>query len=287
MNFFTDHYFQIGHAHYTAGKPCQDHALSRSDERVACAIVSDGCSSGGNTDVGARIFTFGTLQAIRDHAMASNGVIGTAAISIIARQQQLMGVVQPMIGLERGDVLATCIFAYFTHCGGLIYVQGDGVVGLKYKDSSLSMYRYEWDENTPFYPSYVGSDLEAFVTFHGGDVSALRLSELAVSRVRDGVYTETSKKLTVKQGIEGISLNISLKEMEQIEYVAVFTDGVVQIKNLDWRDAVADFLAFKTTAGEFAKRRMIRGLKDSQRLGKEPIDDIAYAVIRLEKEKTE
>lgn len=287
MKFSTDHYFQIGHVHYTAGKPCQDHALSRFDEHIACAIVSDGCSTGGNTDMGARILTFGTLQAIQDHAVASNGALGTAAISITARQQQLIGVVRPVIGMERGDMLATCIFAYFTSCGGLVHIQGDGVVALKYRNGLLCMHRFEWDDNTPFYPSYIGNDLVAFVAFHGGDISGLRLHESIVSGISRDEYKKLSRDLSVKRGIEGISLNFSQQQMEDIEYVAIFTDGVTQIQNVDWQEAVADFLAFKSTAGEFAKRRMIHGVKAMQKIGKGPIDDIAYAVIHIEPEEIE
>jgi len=158
MRFSTDHYFQIGHAHYTAGKPCQDHALSRSSGLIACAIVSDGCSTGGNTDAGARILTFGTLQAIRDHARASDGSLGTAAISITSRQQQLIGAVRPMLGLDRSDMFATCMYAYLTQQGAIIHVQGDGVVGIKFRNGSIETHRFDWAKNAPFYPSYDEED---------------------------------------------------------------------------------------------------------------------------------
>lgn len=284
MRFFTDHYFQIGHAHYTAGKPCQDHALSRSSGLIACAIVSDGCSTGGNTDAGSRILTFGTLQAIRDHANASNGSLATAKISIVARQQQLIGAVRPMIGLERNDMLATCIYAYVTQNGGLVHIQGDGVVAWKYRDGAIRMYRYEWANNMPFYPAYEGRDLEAFISCHGNDLQVRCLEESMEYRGGGKCITNTGS-YTLQQGIEGISLEIPSEELDEIEFLAVFTDGVTQIENVLWNDAVADFLSFKATAGEFAKRRMIRGVKETQKLGKGPMDDISYAVIRVEQEE--
>ena len=289
MRFTCDHYFQIGHAHYTAGKPCQDHALSRSSGSLACAIVSDGCSTGGNTDVGSRILTFGTLQAIRDHAKASGGTLATAKISIAARQQQLIGVIRPMIGLERNDMLATCVYAYVTQSGGLIHVQGDGVVAWKYRDGQLFMHRYEWADNTPYYPAYEGRDLQAFIESHGKDLGGKRFKAISELRElpnekREGKTARPNyeEHFTLQHGIAGHALEISGAELEQIEFLAVFTDGVTQIENVAWQDAVNDFLLFKTTAGEFAKRRMIRGIKESQKLGHGPIDDIAYAVIHIE-----
>src|SRR3989344_1803041 len=90
LRFSTDHYFHIGSAHYRNGKPCQDYALSGVYGPVACAVVSDGCSTGRHTDVGARVLTLSTLQAIRDHTKASGGALDTAVVSITSRQQQIL-----------------------------------------------------------------------------------------------------------------------------------------------------------------------------------------------------
>ena len=288
MKFFTDHYFQIGQAHIGKGQPCQDHALSRSGGQVACAIVSDGCSTGGNTDAGARIITFGTLQAIRDHAKASGGELGTAPISIGARQQQLIGISRPLLGLESNDLYATCAYVYLGQKGGLFHVQGDGVIACKYWDGAIVMRRYDWDNNTPFYPSYEGGDIPSFVKAHGGDPAALRLTESTVVRNAAGEYSEAATtRYTIEQGIAGLSLEIPFDQLSQIEFLAVFSDGVTQIENVDWRHAVASFLDFKSKAGEFAKRRMISGIKEMQKLGKGPLDDISYAVVRLEADAAE
>jgi hypothetical protein len=286
MKFSTDHYFQIGHAHYTAGKPCQDHSLSRSNGSVACAIVSDGCSSGGNTDVGARILTLGTLQAIRDHAKARDGSLATAEVSITARQQQIIGTARPILGLEPTDMLATCAYAYCTQEGALVRLHGDGVIAWKYRDGAISMRRYEWADNAPFYQSYEGADLESFVGHHGGDIRAVRFTEeIFLRRTNGDLIAEDSKSYTLKEGITGISITISRADLEQMEFLGVFTDGVAQIDGVDWRDAVTEFLAFKNSPGEFAKRRIIRGIKDMERKGsKGPIDDISYAVIHIQPE---
>jgi hypothetical protein len=296
MKFSTDHYFQIGHAHYTAGKPCQDHALSKSGGLVACAIVSDGCSTGGNTDAGARILTFGTLQAIRDHARASDGSLGTAAISITARQQQLIGTVRPMLGLDRGDMLATCAYAYLTQHGGIVHVQGDGVVGIKFWNGCIEMHRFDWAKNAPFYPSYGVEDAQQYIQgLHKGIADTALMSHVTFSRNVDGSFgQEIIRQLPFNEGREGVVLKLSREDLAAVDYIAVFTDGVSQIGKIpngdeavDWRDAVVEFLAFKTSTGEFAKRRMIRGVRDLHQIGKGPIDDISYAVIHVEKDTKE
>jgi len=284
FRFSTDHYFHIGSAHYSSGKPCEDYALSGCNETVACAIISDGCSTGRHTDVGARVLTLSTLQAIRDHVKASGGALNTAVVSITSRQQQIIGTSRLILGLERSDMLATCGYVYVTQHGGYTHVQGDGVVALKYRNGEILMCRYEWADNTPFYPSYGDGDLNKFVEAHGGNLDAERLSSTMVVQKQNGSYAQIdSQKYSLRQGLEGVVFNILDKDLDQVEFVAVFSDGVTQIDHVDWKDAVSAFLSFKNTAGDFAKRRMIRGVKDTQQSGKGPVDDISYAVVRIEK----
>jgi hypothetical protein len=188
-----------------------------------------------------------------------------------------------MLGLERVDMLATCGYIYLTKHGGFVHIQGDGVVGIKYRDGHITMFRYEWADNTPFYPSYGEDGIEKFVGAHGGNLDALRLSCSTVIYKSDGSFgDENSQQFTLRDGLEGIVTKISEKELEEIEFIAVFSDGVTQIENVSWKEAAVAFLSFKNTAGEFAKRRMIRGVKCMQQLGKGPVDDISYAVVRIE-----
>ena len=63
--YTTDSVFAIGASHVATGKACQDYTLSRASDTYAYAIVSDGCSSGGMTDVGARVLALATATAIR------------------------------------------------------------------------------------------------------------------------------------------------------------------------------------------------------------------------------
>jgi hypothetical protein len=282
MKFFTDHYFHIGSAHYTGGKPCQDYALSGANTSIACGIVSDGCSTGRHTDVGSRVLTLSTFQAIREHAEASGGFVNATNI-IASKQERLIGTTRLMLGLEKVDMLATCLYSYFNQYGGLVHIQGDGVIAVKMRDGNLHMYRYDWVDNTPFYPSYRDGGIESFVEAHGGDMNIPRLFLQTAVRDPDGKYHDGEMKtFTLREGISGIILRFSPEELARIDCVAVFSDGVTQVDNVDWKDAVYEFLAFKQVMGDFATRRMRRGIKEMQTRGKGPIDDISYAVVRIE-----
>ncbi len=287
MRFFTDHYFHIGSAHYTSGKPCQDYALSGANKLIACGIVSDGCSTGRHTDVGSRVLTLSTLQAIRDHSEASGGVLDNAMSIITSKQSKLISSTRLMLGLDQNDMLATCLYVYLSQQGGFVHIQGDGVIAVKNLDGSLRMYRYDWADNTPFYPSYRDGLLDSFVKIHGGDLDSTRLSLQVATLLPDGKYHEEETKMfTLSEGLSGLVLRFSKEELEQIDFIATFSDGVTQVDQVDWKDAVTEFLAFKNVMGAFATRRMIRGIKDMQKLGKGPVDDISYAVVRIEPEET-
>jgi hypothetical protein len=256
LKFHTDDYFAIGAAHLTSGKPCQDYATSREEEGCAIVVVSDGCSTGNRTDIGARLVS---LQAIG------------SVVSLPAAKQ--------MLGLSNSDMLATRVIASIGQDRLLISVEGDGVVAVKRKGEDIRMSRFEWDDNTPFYPAYTEQDREQFIKVHGGVANAVRLQEEWVCFQNGRRVEEANAYYSVAQGMMGI---VHPYSMWELELVAVFSDGVTQIDNVPWTEAVLEFMALKTTAGEFAKRRMMRALKGMRERGKGPIDDISCAMICVE-----
>lgn len=283
VKLYTDHYFHIGNVHLTSGKPCQDYAISDVHNDIALAVISDGCSTGGNTDVGARILALSTATAIREHWTVNRNALGQAVPQEINFCQKIvLAGTRQILGLLPSDMLATCIYAYISPLGGFIHVQGDGVVALKYQDGRIAILRFEWEDNTPFYPAYNENDLLNFIKAHGDDLKALRLSEKKWVQYDSGKLFESDIKHSLSEGIQGITINISAETLSELVFIAIFSDGITQIDNLDWKNSVTEFMAFKNTTGEFAKRRMIRGIKDVQKIGKGPIDDISYAVIRIE-----
>jgi len=285
IELFTDNYFHIGKAHLTSGKPCQDYAISDVYENGAFAIISDGCSTGRHTDVGSRILSLSTASAILDNwSMRRKLNVIETPIEVGIRQSIMLSGMQDALGLIVQDMLSTCLYSYICPQGGIVHVQGDGVVAVKYRDGQIKTSNFEWRDNKPFYVAYKNGNLENFINAHGGDLESHRLQEEIWMLNPDGEKVSLgTKEYTLAQGLKGITFKFSQKELEDdIEFIAVFSDGVTQIDGIDWRDAVIDFLAFKNTVGAFVARRMIRGIKDFQKNGKGPIDDIACAVVRVE-----
>lgn len=285
MKFHTDEYFHIGAAHLGAGLPCQDYALSRATEcgSMAYAIVSDGCSTAGRTDSGARVIAHTAEVALRDdwrRAKVPN-VSGIPEISM--HQKVLMQNARRNLGLVPQDLLATSLFAYVSVQSGYVHLRGDGVVAFVRTDGSMILRRYDWANNTPLYPAYVSDNFESFVQAHGGAAAEALAEDLWFYQPEKGFSHIGTVKHSAAQGIAGMT--VQLKEssgtIDAYSYVALFTDGVTQVDGIEWKDAVLSLLAFKSVAGSFAKRRMISFIKDAQKKGKGPLDDIAYAVIRV------
>jgi len=280
--FFTDSYFHIGNAHLGSGKPCQDYAISGTYNDSAFAIVADGCSSGRHTDVGSRLVSLATASAIRDYSLV-RGAIDCAETpsEILLRQSIVLAGMQDTLGLISDDMLATCVWAYLSPTGGIVHISGDGVVAIKYGDGRIVMHNFEWQNNMPYYPAYKNGRLEDFIKAQGGQLDKECLVQDVCVYGNDGKYeVQTQKKHTLSTGISGVTIVVEQDDIaNDVEFVAVFSDGVTQIDGVDWKEAVVQFLAFKNTAGEFAKRRMIRGIKDVNKKGKGPFDDISYAVI--------
>ncbi len=259
MALNADHSFHIGHQHLRGGVPCQDYALSGVHDDRAYAIVSDGCSTGRMTDVGARL------------------------VALACRVDILGGTARPGIGSDLGldlrDMLATCVRAVAGPSGCVVDVAGDGAFALRMADGSIRATRLDWANNMPCYPAYRDDDHASFIAGQGGDLSAQALTweEWSCEPGRP-MARDAGGAISLGDGIAGFHRDIAI---EGVTHVAVFTDGILQVEGMQWHEVVQALLAFKNTAGEFAKRRMQRFLADAGKLGRGPQDDIAYAVVDL------
>lgn len=285
MNFSTDSYFHIGNSHYMSGKPCQDYAVSGVYSDIAFAAVSDGCSTGGETDAGARIMCLCTATAVREYVDMHQKIRDEAYREIAVCRDIASHGVQSALGLDFSDLLATSLFACVGSKGGFVAVFGDGVIVKMSSCGNLFAHVFEWNDNMPFYPVYRNGDVKDFIKAHGGDVQSMCVREEVwkIPGSRDTCERIAGYEHSLSTGIRGIHVPITA----DVTCLALFTDGVCQIDNELWQDAVRRFMYFKNHNGVFAKRRMIRGIKDLQKKGKGPIDDIAYSVIHIDRSMEE
>lgn len=271
MRIHADSHFTIGSTHITAGKCCQDYAMTGVDGDSAIAVVSDGCSTGGRTDVGARIVALTTIQAAK-----------RSPLDVTSHRNECLLQAQFTLCLDNSDLLATSLYAVVTPDGAFYCLHGDGVVAIKHRSGRLHLKRFDWLDNTPFYPAYAGVDRERFVEVHGGDLAGHRLTGVDVIMSPGQVPHTWNSTHALWVGMNPSAQRIF--NFEDIEFLAVFSDGVTQIENVDWKDAVVELMSFKNTAGEFVKRRTMAALRKFREVGKGPVDDFSMAAIRVEHE---
>ena len=138
----TDKAINIGSRHSL----CQDYVIARSDGPLI--ILSDGCSSSPDTDIGARlvvkaaekIFTEeGSDDVERLHQEAARLALGWAG----------------SIGLVAQSVDATLLSAHVSGAQLILACSGDGVIVLESRENNLDVYLVSSPSGYPFYPCYV------------------------------------------------------------------------------------------------------------------------------------
>jgi hypothetical protein len=258
MRFHADSSFHIGHQHLRTGSACQDYALAGTLVDRAYGVVSDGCSSGGRTDIGARIIALGAAKALRE------GYKFDPINYILAARP---------FDIEDSDLWATCLSMSVSEDGASVRIQGDGVVAVVNPDGGLCILKMDWAQNMPCYPAYADDGFKQFVAAQGGpEQSAFQVETWIDNNGTTIQHHRTSDVL------DGHQINIT----GRVRSVAIFSDGVAQISGISWRDAVKELMAFKSLEGDFVKRRMNRFLIDQNKTGSHPIDDIAMAAIAIE-----
>lgn len=283
MEFFTDEYFQIGQAHLGGGKPCQDYALSEVYKGTALAIVSDGCSSGWKTDIGSRLVCLNAISAVKKLLAGNKELNSEQGVreGIITRNI-ILSEAQNILELDIMDMLATSIFAGVSVEGGIVVVEGDGVVAIKYRNGDIVAHNFEWNQNMPYYPIYKNGLLQQFIEAQGNDLEQRQLQETLCLINSDGTIRSQEKILhTLSDGIDGIGIELLKDMLSDIEFVAVFSDGITQIEKMPWAEAVREMLNFKGVKGVFVKRRIASVLRSIGKVGQRPIDDISCAIIRI------
>lgn len=261
---FADSYFCIGKQHANEGKPCQDYAVTEVNGDSAIVVISDGCSTGGKTDIGARVISHTALRAIHIY-----GDIKKTAIKQVLRPDCCW-----TLGLKDEDLYATL--------GVLLYDQktlqsklyGDGVVAYKNENGDIYATRYEWIKGVPYYLVYKDEVFVEQVCESSANLISCHKEDW-IYVARNQAWEMPSKEaLPASDGIDGFSDEYFNRGNS--ETLAIFSDGITQIKDIDWKDAVFEFMNYKSTSGEFVKRRMMKALKTMT-----PMDDIACAAIRI------
>jgi hypothetical protein len=265
--FHADAHFRMGTAHEAEGSCCQDYALAGN----TYAIVSDGCSTSGRTDIGARLWCLSAK-----HHFDRQGDLAYLRENVTFSARCWMDT----LNLRYADMDATLGIVCHEPDGRLrTILLGDGVIAVK-RDYCVEIVTVEWSGNMPGYPSYQ-MDHERRVAFETQSEAFAREEDRAAYHVTwqiisDGGGTLRVEQSTAAKGLRGVDISWG----GNIDAIAVMTDGVSQVSGLDTQTVVTELLSIgPARQGAFAKRRLQAALKKFARDGHKPVDDISIAVL--------
>src|ERR1041385_5992525 len=121
---------------------CQDYVIARNDY----VILSDGCSSSPDTDIGARLLVKALDQSLRQPAGVEDLHRHAAGVALDWAN---------MIALPPESVDATLMSIHVTGDDVVVACSGDGVILLESQTGVLDVYVISSPSGYPFYPSYV------------------------------------------------------------------------------------------------------------------------------------
>lgn len=256
----VDGIFLKGRSHHI----CEDYMLYGT-EPFPYIIISDGCSSSKNTDVGARILAHTTRRNIKtafDYSYKEFGML-VAALSKASIQS---------LGLSTTAMDATLIMVAYINGMYNVRLYGDG--SIFYDSRYLTL---DYTGNAPYYLSY-WVDREranAFLDKFGSYVTLIENSEGFTQKNTidiDETFFVFSKFLAdVKSDRPNHPLLIASDGIEQI--------STLNKQTMDAKTMAKAFTNFKTTKGEFVKRRVLREMKNQEKQGYYSMDDLSVGCI--------
>lgn len=283
----TDAYYEIGSSH----RVCEDYALSGQYEDMAYAIVSDGCSSSKDSDVGARLLSH-IAQGVLIY-LKGRGLIGTPSFPEIFRELVVRKSleVKQSLGLTVDVFDATLLISTIYEDKATCLAWGDGYVVFVTDKKEIIAYEINYSSGAPYYLSYEMSPAKkaAYAQLYGtgslnirtyiiGSDGALKCSSDATSPVVL-CYTHSLLKEAHAPGLKFVTLSSDgigtykddpkwvTEESSRMDF------GIVNILPM--------VVGYKSITGEFAIRRMQRMKSDMEKDHVVHLDDISCATIAI------
>ena len=266
-----DAYFTIARQHLI----CEDYAFTVFDP-IPHIVLCDGCSSSASTDIGARIVAASASKTLREYFEneSSEGLPSYTdfgyAVANRARH------VNDMLGLPAHALDATLLLAVPYHRQIHVYVYGDGNILTRDIDGQMGAVQLSFADNMPFYLSYWldKARREGYIEANDGGKNTL-----AIRGLHD--YDEEIRNADYDAAL------IFLFDLNAFSAIALASDGVSSFMSIEGQQRIPDIdiikqlLAYKTTKGDFVKRRVRRMLKTYAKDGIYPTDDLAVATLLI------
>lgn len=276
----ADAFFTIGSTH----KVCQDYALAGKDY----ALLSDGCSSGGDTDFGSRLMCQAGKKYINSTTprMFFDGTILKSSFYALNIDMNV-------------DCLLATVMAVRVCPTSPVYevlIAGDGVIAAKHKTEGLFVATFDFESGAPYYLRYC-LDTTARKRYCEQFGSWIKRTSFIIKpdgKEETGEYPEDrweGEKEHKYEDTGDFGRFVHTFSMEEFEFVAVMSDGVksfyqqkrtdtsVVNETIPLNKIVPELVGFKNFNGEFVQRRCIKAFAKFREQGWHNADDVSVAVL--------
>lgn len=259
-----DTFIEIGDSHHV----CEDYIISGNNP-VPYIILSDGCSTSNNTEMGARILCHLAKQYLKYNTDNLHEIdYWKLGLWVIHNAEQTAR----NLGLSKSCLTATLIVAYQLENQIRVMIYGDGSVITH--GSSITVINIEYEKNAPYYLVY------SVDQFRDGLYDEVSPQKFVNTIFSDG--STTRRKLAYDQPLDfKFHCDIFPKILITSDGIDTFTDGT-NVKSA--MDIMPMFVDFKTTKGEFLKRRLNRQMTNFVKDGITHFDDLSVGAF-LNKEQ--
>jgi len=268
---------------------CQDYAYAHIGENYHCAVISDGCSSSCNTDIGARLLCMAFVSAFNDFVEIRKGRASEEfeetfdKVMSLQIGSHIIKTAQSMIdsrlldmAVGRGSICDATVFGIFA-TEDKIYVGGwgDGFVVLDSKER-LEVSEVAFTSGAPYYLSY-------FLDKDRDDAYAEMAGE-------SSTFVNTQWSNAMMKGEDSVTIDPMeyphfwrAYDYEDEMVISVLSDGAASFKGITSGEVVSQMTAFKNFNGDFVHRRLQSFKKKCVKDGLTHYDDLSCASLHVRK----
>ena len=273
----ADSIFVKGYSHPV----CQDYAKHGcTDDGVHYAIISDGCSSSENTDIGARVLTLEAERIIH--------ILGVNAIAEPPRKLCNYIVENALEAIHKYKLSVHCLDAtlgivmMIKNIKAIAILYGDGGIFVKNKVIPSDVFNVEFKDNYPMYPVYIKNKN---LLLPETNEKVLTICDLNSSEVRvtRNYSSEESINHPYFDIIRTQDKDDVVDDYNEMEFIGVFSDGVCSFQkntqSVSSVEVVKNLTSYKQFKGSFAQRRVNAFLKECKKNETDHYDDLSIGVI--------
>lgn len=285
----ADSTFAIGATHTI----CQDYAVASNglpgrqvtDRRLTAnpyVVLSDGCSSSPDTDIGARLL----VKAAESIFLTGFNTSASSLAELHKEAARRALALATLMGLCPQAVDATLLTIHLEGDELITGCSGDGVIGLQSRTGRLDVYVISYASGYPLYPSYahqpdrlraleenggVGKEVKHFSCASFEEPLLLQKTLISTSPTEVVAVKASDYKLAVILS-DGINSFFTLRQ----------TDTTKRIESIPTEETLKELVSFKSLRGAFVGRRVKRVMKDYMAKGWQHMDDLAVGALHLD-----